>query len=65
MERAERQTQARKHDAELKKADALVAKAEAAEKIARATWERTHDALLEARRERDAVKSAGRNQSAV
>jgi hypothetical protein len=43
--------------AALKKADAAVARAEANEKLARATWERAHDALLDARRARDAVRS--------
>lgn len=47
----------RKREAELKKADAAVARAEANEKLARATWERSHDALLEARQKRDAIKS--------
>jgi len=55
-ERAEREAAARKHAEELKKADAAVARAEANEKLARAAWERAHDALLEARRARDAVK---------
>jgi hypothetical protein len=55
-ERAERDAQVRKHDADLRKADAAVTRAEANEKLARATWERAHDALLEARRARDAVK---------
>jgi len=49
---------ARKREAELKKADAAVARAEAHEKLARDTWERAHDALLEARRNRDAAKSS-------
>jgi len=49
---------ARKHEVELKKAETLVAKAEAAEKIARAAWEHAHDALLEARSKRDAAKSS-------
>ncbi len=49
---------ARRHEAELKKADAAVARAEAHEKLARETWERAHDALLEARRARDTVKSS-------
>lgn len=47
---------ARKRDAELRKADALVARAEATEKLARASWEHAHDALLEARRKRDEIK---------
>jgi hypothetical protein len=44
--------------AELRKADAAVTRAEANEKLARATWERAHDTLLEARRARDAVRNA-------
>jgi len=48
---------ARKHDAELKKADAAVARAEAHEKLARDTWERAHDELLAARARRAALKS--------
>lgn len=59
QERAEqdaaRQAAARR-EAELKKADAAIARAEANEKLARATWERAHDALLEARRARDDIK---------
>src|SRR5262249_30225573 len=47
---------ARRREMELKKADAAVALAEAHEKLARDAWERAHDALLEARRARDAVK---------
>jgi hypothetical protein len=46
----------RRHDAELRKADAAVARAEAHEKLARETWERAHDALLEARKARDEVR---------
>ena len=49
--------QARKRDAELKTADAAVARAEAAERLARASWERAHDDLLEARRRRSELKS--------
>lgn len=49
---------ARKRDAELRKADALVARAEATEKLARAAWEHAHDALLEARRKRDEIKTS-------
>jgi hypothetical protein len=49
---------ARKRDAELQKADALVARAEATEKLARASWEHAHDALLEARRKRDEIKTS-------
>jgi len=49
--------QARKRDAELKSADAAVARAEAAERLARASWERAHDELLEARRKRSELKS--------
>jgi len=49
---------ARKRDAELRKADALVARAESTEKLARAAWEHAHDALLEARRKRDEIKSS-------
>jgi hypothetical protein len=56
-EHAEREAEARKHKAELSKADAAVTRAEANEKLARATWERAHDALLGARRERDAVRN--------
>jgi hypothetical protein len=55
-EHAEREAAVRKHEAELKKADAAVARADANEKLARAAWERAHDTLLEARRARDAVK---------
>jgi hypothetical protein len=51
---------ARKRDAELRKADAVVARAEATEKLARASWEHAHDALLEARRKRDEIKTAAR-----
>jgi len=50
----------RLHEAELRKADAAVARAEAHEKLARETWERAHDALLEARKERDEVRRRGR-----
>jgi hypothetical protein len=57
-ERAEREAEARKHQAELRKADAAVTRAEANEKLARATWERAHDALLEARRKRDELKKS-------
>ena len=46
----------RRYDAELRKADAAVARAEAHEKLARDTWERAHDGLLEARKERDDVR---------
>jgi hypothetical protein len=49
---------ARDYEAALRRADAAVARAEAGEKLARAAWERAHDALLEARRTRDAVKSS-------
>jgi hypothetical protein len=59
-EEAERQAAARKREAELRKADAAVARAEANEKLARATWERAHDALLEARKARDQIRNAGR-----
>ena len=55
-ERAEREAEARKHEAEVRKADAAVTRAEANEKLARATWERAHDALLDARRKRDEIK---------
>jgi hypothetical protein len=48
---------ARKHEAELKKADAAVARAEAHEKLARDAWERAHDELLAARARRTALKS--------
>jgi hypothetical protein len=41
---------ARRHEADVKKAEAALARAEAAEQEMRATWERAHDALLEARR---------------
>jgi hypothetical protein len=51
---------ARQHEAELRKADAALARAEAAEKLARASWEHAHDALLEARRRRDALKTKPR-----
>ena len=57
-ERAEQEAAAREHDAALKKADAAVARAEANEKLARATWERAHDALLDARKARDEIKRA-------
>jgi hypothetical protein len=61
-EREERDARARAdalaRQAELKKADATVTRAEANEKLARATWERAHDTLLEARRARDAVRNA-------
>jgi hypothetical protein len=40
---------ARKRDAAIKNATAAVARAEAAEQLARAAWERSHDKLLEAR----------------
>jgi len=46
----------RHHEAELRKADAAVARAEAHEKLARETWERAHDALLEARKARDDIR---------
>lgn len=59
-ERAEREAAARQHEAELKKADAAVARAEAHEKLARDTWERAHDALLEARKARDEVRRGSR-----
>jgi hypothetical protein len=49
---------ARKRDAELRTAEALVARAEATEKLARASWEHAHDALLEARRKRDEIKKS-------
>ncbi len=48
--------QARKRDAELKSAGAAVERAEAAERVARASWERAHDELLEARRRRSDLK---------
>ena len=64
-ERAEHEAAARKHEAELRKADAAVARAEANEKLARATWERTHDALLEARRERDDLRSSKSQASSL
>jgi hypothetical protein len=57
QEEAERQAAARKREAELRKADAAVARAEANEKLARATWERAHDALLEARKARDQIRN--------
>jgi hypothetical protein len=41
----------------LRKADAAIVRAEANEKLARATWERAHDMLLEARRERDGIRA--------
>jgi hypothetical protein len=40
---------ARKRDAAIKSAAAAVARAEAAEQLARTAWERSHDKLLEAR----------------
>jgi hypothetical protein len=49
---------ARKREAELRKADAAVARAEGTEKLARASWEHAHDALLEARRKRDEIKKS-------
>jgi len=57
-EAREAAAEARKRDAELRKADAILARAESAEKLARASWERAHDALLEARRARDDLKKA-------
>jgi hypothetical protein len=50
----------RQHDAELRKADAAIARAEAHEKLARETWERAHDALLDARKARDEVRRRAR-----
>jgi hypothetical protein len=49
---------ARKREAALKSAGAAVARAEAAERLARTSWERAHDALLEARRTLSELKSA-------
>ena len=51
---------ARRHEADVKKAEAALARAEAAEKETRATWERAHDALLEARRRLTDLKSTSR-----
>ena len=56
-QRAERQ----QHEAALKKAEAALARAETAEQIARAAWDKSHDALLEARRALSALKSAARS----
>jgi flagellar biosynthesis GTPase FlhF len=64
-ERAEHEAAARKHEAELRKADAAVTRAEANEKLARATWERAHDALLEARRRRDDLRSSKSQASSL
>ena len=63
-QRAEREREqaaaaAREHQAAVKKAEATLARAEAAEQQARATWDRAHDALLDARRALAAVKSKG------
>ena len=63
-QRAEREREqaaaaAREHQAAVKKAEATLARAEAAEQQARAVWDKSHDALLEARRALAAVKSSG------
>jgi hypothetical protein len=49
--------QSRQQQAALKKAEAALARAAEEEKEARATWDRAHDALLEARRELARLKS--------
>ena len=49
---------ARKHAAELTKAEAALARAEAAEKSAREIWDRAHDALLEVRQMLTKLKSS-------
>ncbi len=51
----------RKHDAAVKAAGAVLARAEAVEKSARDAWERAHDNLLDARRRLADVKSNVRN----
>jgi hypothetical protein len=48
---------ARKREAEIKAAAAVVARAEAAEQLARTAWERSHDKLLEARQTLSKLKS--------
>jgi hypothetical protein len=48
--------QARKRAAEVQKAEAVLKQAEAEEHETRATWERAHDALLEARRRLSELK---------
>jgi hypothetical protein len=49
---------ARKHTAELKKAEAALTRAEAAEKSARDVWDRAHDQLLEARQKLARLKNS-------
>jgi hypothetical protein len=48
---------ARKRDAAIKNAAAAVARAEAAEQLARTAWERSHDKLLEARQNLTSLKN--------
>ena len=48
---------ARKREAAIKAAAAALARAEAAEQLARTAWERSHDKLLEARQELSKLKS--------
>jgi hypothetical protein len=48
----------RKRDAAIKSAAAAVARAEAAEQLARTAWERSHDKLLEARQHLTQLKSS-------
>ena len=48
---------ARKRDAAIKSATAAVARAEAAEQVARTAWERSHDKLLEARQALSKLKA--------
>jgi hypothetical protein len=48
---------ARKRDAAIKSATAAVARAEAAEQLARTAWERSHDKLLEARQSLTSLKN--------
>jgi len=48
---------ARKREAEIKAAAAALARAEAAEQLARTAWERSHDKLLEARQALSTLKS--------
>jgi hypothetical protein len=58
-ERAARET-ARRHDAAVSAAEAVLARAEAAESQARKTWERAHDELLQARH---ALRDVKQNRS--
>ena len=58
--RKERATEeaSRKREAEIKAAAAALARAEAAEQLARTAWERSHDKLLEARQTLTQLKSS-------